>query len=87
MPIELRFAEGKISKLPDYIPALPKWAMVAARFAADGLYKPIKHLKPIPGQKYEVGDLIELMGHLEAMVAYVHNPSKEVRQLEEEARP
>ena len=58
--------------------------MVAARFASDGLTKPIKHLKPKPGQKYEVGDLIELTGHLEAMVAYVHNPSKEVRQQEEE---
>ena len=84
MPIELAFAEGRLDRLPARIPEMPDWAKAAAISATVGLIKPIAHLQPKKGGKYEVGDLLELVGHFQALVSFMQNPSKEVSRKEKE---
>lgn len=84
MPIELKFAEGKLGTLPRHITQMPPWAVAAAISGAQGITKPIAHLEPKAGQPYAIEDLIELLGHFEAMVAYIERPPREVLEVENE---
>ncbi|MBL9216721.1 MAG: hypothetical protein JNG83_14685 [Opitutaceae bacterium] len=84
MPVELRFAEGKLGALPAHITKMPQWAEAAAIAGAQVVTKPIAHLEPKAGQPYAIGDLMELLGHFEAMVAYIERPPREVLEVENE---
>jgi hypothetical protein len=84
MPMELKFAEGKIAKLPAHVSKMPQWAMTAAVLGSEGLTKPIAHLQPKPGHPYPVDNLIELLGYFEALVAYIERPPREVLEIEKD---
>lgn len=84
MPIELRYVEGKIPDLPARIPPMPNWAKAAALAAEKGISKSIAHLQPKAGRPYKAGDLVELLGHMQALVTFMHTPSTEILDHEKE---
>ncbi|MDQ5977972.1 MAG: hypothetical protein QG602_944 [Verrucomicrobiota bacterium] len=83
MPVELAFAEGKRTNLPTDIRQPTPLILAAARIAAEGIAKPIAHLDPRK-RKVEAGDMVELIGHFQAMVSYMSCPSPAMREQEME---
>lgn len=82
MPIELSYAERRRAELPKSVVMPTPWALAAARIASEGFLKPIKHLKPKDGQKYQAADLAELIAYYQAIVCFVNAPSKEIQKHE-----
>lgn len=84
MPVELRFAQGKLNALPERITLPPEWALASARLWAVGFFRPMSELIPREGQKYDPLKLVEFTGCFHAMVSFVSHPSQALLDEEKE---
>ncbi|HVZ63211.1 MAG TPA: hypothetical protein VG936_01390 [Lacunisphaera sp.] len=82
MPVELKFAEGKLKELPHRILMPPDWALASARLWSTGFSKPMIDLMPKQGERYDPLNIVEFLGCFHSMVSFVSHPSQ--AQLEEE---